>query len=136
MELHSKGPEPTDVTEKTSIQPASHLDRVCTVVAGTSNVMCKLVFKAEPSMIICDQLACALDGSLEVTTLELIGRVGTRVGDGCENSHLRPKALLIYILVTTLNQRQRSFERCDILFDLLWRCLVSISDVKKYGLPM
>jgi hypothetical protein len=64
-----------------------------------------LFFMAGLSMINCDQLACALEGSQEVTTLELTGWAGTRVedGPGCENSHLRPKTMLIYILVTVLN---------------------------------
>ena len=67
--------------EKTSIQPASQLDRVCTVVAGTSSVLCKHALKAELSMLNCDHLACALDESQGVTTLELTGWVGTRVED-------------------------------------------------------
>lgn len=53
------------------------------------------------------------------------------------NSHLRPKAMLIYIHTGhNLEQRHGSCERCDILFDLLWRCLVSIFDVLNYGLTM
>ena len=51
-------------------------------------------------------------------------------------AHLSPKAMLIYILVTILNRQHRSFERRDILLDLLCRCPASIFDVLKYGSPM
>lgn len=40
-------------------------------------------------MINCEQIACALNGSQEATTLELTGRAGTRVEHDCA---LEPKS--------------------------------------------
>jgi hypothetical protein len=55
IELHNNGPEPPDVTRKDKYTTSEASWTGPVLIAGMSSVLCKIAFKADLSMINCNQ---------------------------------------------------------------------------------